>query len=101
MWLDKIKNEKILSVTFIHDYFQIWFENEAVLTINNKFKIVWLKEIQDLIYKKIIDVKRSKAKVRLEITWDIFLEIWMEEKDWVCPEAFSLELASWEIIVEN
>lgn len=98
--LNQIINSKIVAITFIHDYFQIAFDDEKSLSIYNKYKINQINDYRSLIYKVVLSIEMKNNSIILNLTDNTSISIWLADSDYNWPEAFQLNLPDWTSIIE-
>lgn len=99
--LNQIINSKIVAITFIHDYFQLSFDDEKGLSIYNNYIINWIHDYRDLIYKVVLSIEKENDSIFIYLTDGVSISIWLQDEDYNWPEVFELNLPDWQIIVET
>ncbi|MDR0322122.1 MAG: hypothetical protein LBI28_11510 [Treponema sp.] len=81
-----IYGKTITKINYIHDYMQIYFNDNGILNLYNKTMI---NENENLFINKAVnDIFTIKNKLIISCNKDLFIEMSMLDKDYVEPESF-------------
>ena len=92
---NNICGKKIVKINYIHDYLQIFFDDNSILNLNNK---VTMSGNIDLVIDKIIkNVILNNEILKLISVNDFVIEMTMKHEDYNGPEA--LEYYNGDLII--
>ena len=90
----EIENKKVIKTLKIHDYIQLYLEEEIIMTINNQYKVVEEDKEIDLTELKnevIQSYKETKDTIIVSFTRNKDLVIDMRDIAYDCPEAMTIK----------
>jgi hypothetical protein len=83
------------KVSYVEDYFQVYFSNGFILNINNDFS--YNKPIEKLPGEIVIKTIEDNLNYIISFSNDYMIIVNLEDKAWHCPEA--MELTNGEIFI--
>ena len=81
-----IIGKEVEKIVYIHDYFQLIFDDGSILNLYNK--ITTFVNVELIIGKKVFDVILDDEELEIKILSNLNIRMSMKKEDYNSPEAF-------------
>jgi len=85
--LDSLIGRRIVEVAFIHEYIQLWLDDQSVLNVYNRWKIVGRSHIGNLVSCVIVSIEEAAATLKISVSPEAALIVGLADSDLSGPEA--------------